>query len=53
MTVFYVLLGLIVLTVGGVISIYDKLVKLKTLMEEGWSISYKKKMFVIIFFEGP
>ena len=37
MIALYVLLGLIVLTVGGVISFYNKLVKLKTLMEEGWS----------------
>ena len=37
MIVFYVLLGLIVLIVGMVISTYNKLVKLKTLLEEGWS----------------
>ena len=37
MIVLYVLLGLIVVIVFGVIRVYNKLVKLKTLMEEGWS----------------
>ena len=37
MVVLYVLLGIIALTIILIISIYNKLVKLKTLMEEGWS----------------
>ena len=50
MVALYVLLGLIVLTVGGVISVYNKLVKLKTLMEEGWSIIdvFLKKRYDLI-----
>jgi Uncharacterized conserved protein len=37
MIALYVLLGLIVLTVIYGVSVYNKLVRLKTLMEEGWS----------------
>ena len=38
MIAFYVLMGLFVLLVLWVIGAYNKLVKLKTLMEESWSI---------------
>ena len=50
MVALYVLLGLTVLTVVGIINIYNKLVKLKTLIEEGWSIIdvYLKKRYDLI-----
>lgn len=50
MAVFYVFLGLFVLTLGGVITIYNKLVKQKTLMEEGWSLIdvFLKKRYDLI-----
>ena len=50
MIALYIFLGLIVLMVGGVISIYNKLVKLKTLMEEAWSIIdvFLKKRYDLI-----
>ena len=38
MIAFYILMGLMVLTLIWVIGAYNKLVKLKTLMEESWSI---------------
>ena len=38
MIAFYILMGLLVITVICIISAYNKLVKLKTLMEEAWSI---------------
>ena len=45
-----ILLILIVLIVGSVIVMYNKLVKLKTLMEEGWSIIdvFLKKRYDLI-----
>lgn len=46
----YIILGLIILTTGGVIGIYNKLVKKKVLMEEGWSIIdiFLKKRYNLI-----
>jgi Uncharacterized conserved protein len=38
MIAFYILMGIMVLTVFWVIKAYNKLVKLKTFMEESWSI---------------
>ena len=38
MIAFYILMGLLVITLFWIIKAYNKLVKLKTLMEEGWSI---------------
>ena len=38
MIAFYILMGLLVITVLWVIKSYNKLVKLKTFMEESWSI---------------
>ena len=50
MIALYLLLGLIVLTIAGVIVAYNKLVKLKTLMEEGWSVInvFLKKRYDLI-----
>jgi len=50
MVVLYVLLGLVVLAAFWIIISYNKLVKLKTLMEEGWSIIdvYLKKRYDLI-----